>query len=74
MQYFTITLKPIFKIDYREKAPSLNNDIFFSNKRVLANSFADSQFTQPIQLVLNQNYCKIAIFYNTNKPFFKKRL
>ena len=26
-------------------APSLNNDNFFSNKRIPANSFADSQFT-----------------------------
>ena len=51
-------------------ATSLNNDNFFSNKLILAISFADSQFTKPIPLVLNQKCQKTIIFQNTNKTHF----
>ena len=49
---------------------SLNNDNFFSNIRILAFSFAESQFTYHIQLLLNQKCRKNAIFHNTTKALF----
>ena len=52
-------------------ATSLYNDNFFSNNHILALSFAVSQFTEAIQLVLNQKCRKIARFHNTNKTYFK---
>ena len=51
-------------------ATSLNNDNVFSNNHILTNSFAVSQFTKPIQLVLNQKSQKTTIFHNTNQTYF----
>ena len=51
-------------------ATSLNNDNFFSNNHFLTKPFDDSQFTKPIQLVLNQKSQKSVIFHNTNKTYF----
>ena len=51
-------------------ATSLNNDNFFSNNHILTKSFADSQFTKPVQLNLNQKSQKTIIFHNTNKTYF----
>ena len=51
-------------------ATSLNNDNFFSNNHILTKSFDDSQYTKPIQLVLNQKSQKTIIFHNTNKTYF----
>ena len=50
-------------------ATSLNNDNFFSNNHIVTKSFADSQFTKPVQL-LNQKSQKTIIFHNTNKTYF----
>ena len=55
-----------------EKSASyLNNDNFLSNNHILAKSFADSQSTKPIQLVLHKQCGKIAIYHNTSKTYFK---
>ena len=51
-------------------ATSLKNDNFLSNNHILTKSFADSQFTKLIQLVLNQKCQKTIIFHNTNKTYF----
>ena len=51
-------------------ATSLNNDNFFSNNHILTKSLADSQFTKPIQLILNQKSQKTKIFHNTNQTYF----
>ena len=66
-------MKPILKlIKIIEKiATSLNNNNFFSNKRILFIYFTDSQLTLPIQLVLNQKCLKTAILHSTNKTYFK---
>ena len=42
---FHNTNKTYFKTDLEKIATSLNKDNFFSNKRILAISFADSHFT-----------------------------
>ena len=51
-------------------ATSLNNDNLFSNNHILTKSLADSQFTKPIKLVLNQKSKNTIIFHNTNKTYF----
>ena len=51
-------------------AASLNNDNFFSKNHILTKSFADSQFTKPIKLVLNQKSQNTIIFHITNKTYF----
>ena len=64
-------MKPILKLIIEKIATSLNNDNFFSNKRILAIYFTDSQFTQPIQLLLSQKCRKKVIFHNNNETYFK---
>ena len=54
-----------------KSATSLNNDNFFSNNPILTISFADSQFTKAIQLVLNQNPGKLHYFTIPMRPNFK---
>ena len=70
LHYFTIPIKPILKLIIGENCNFFKGN-FFSNKRILANSFADSQLTWSIQLLLYQKSRKIALFHNTNKTYFK---
>ena len=54
-----------------ELATSSNNKNFFSNKHILTKSFADSQFTWPIQLVLKPKHRKNLIFTAPIKSILK---
>ena len=68
-------LNLFFKIIIDEKiTTSLNNDNFFFNIRILAFSFAESQFTEHIQLLLNQKCRKTQYFTIPLKPYFETDL
>ena len=49
----------------------LHSSNFFSNKHILTKSFADSQSSSSIQLLLFKKSRKFASFHNTNITYFK---